>query len=381
MQRPIAVLAGLCVAVSAALFPSPSVASDPSEGTISHEGGPATWNGEFLSANLLGCPGVSLPTHCDSFILTVDAHDGDPVRVSISAPEASLTELTVYSAGGESVAKSDRFESDQALVFVHRDAYGGPYEIRAGLRDGPNGTEYSGLAELGGRAIDAGAPDCLQATPHRIEPPVVGDHDTPVDVTVHVLIDRDEKVFFVDQAQIEGWTRNAFEATRGAYGPLAIDISDVSYEHVDFEGTVTTSLIQQAKDHMGGGRPGGIDVVFVATNKDLTGSDGDSGVAGQADCIGGVAAASRAFAVGEIRGRMPGLLSDSFDSIVVAHEIGHLFGAHHHLGNCVQGEVDPDEENYWPCTVMLTGGAGMSMHFGSVNGAVVRGHATFYAKP
>lgn len=377
LLTPLAVV----VLAAAASVPLPTAASTPSEGTLSPDSGNVVWEGEFLASSPLGCAVAAVPTHCDIFTLTVEADERDPVRVSIDAPEGTLTELLVYSADGHGLAASAEPDDHQSVVFVHRSAYNGPYEIRVGLYDGPSGTTYSGMAELGGHAIDNGAPDCLQAIPHKIEPPVLGDHETDIDVTVHVLVDRDEKRFFEDHARIEGWARGAFEDSRQTYAPLAINLQDITYEYVDFEGAVTTELMQQAKTHLGGGAPNGIDIVFVATNKDLLGSDGDSGVAGQADCIGGVASKLEAFAVGEIRGSQANTLSDSFDSIVVAHEIGHLFGAHHHLGNCVQGKVDLEEENYWPCTVMLTGGVGMSMKFGSVNGSVVRGHATSYAKP
>jgi len=65
-----------------------------------------------------------------------------------------------------------------------------------------------------------------------------------------------------------------------------------------------------------------------------------------------------------------------------AHEIGHLLGAHHHYGNCVEGNLSSaSDDDISPCTLMFPAVNGASMNFGTLEGLVVRGHAVDYAAP
>jgi hypothetical protein len=156
-----------------------------------------------------------------------------------------------------------------------------------------------------------------------------------------------------------------------------------SYQVATFNGTDGAQLIEQAKSYYGGVRPAGIDVVYVMTKKDLTDSVNGSGLAGLADCIGGVAHADRAFAVGEVTEYPPinliayKLYTDA-GAKVAAHELGHLMGAHHHYANCVEGLVPMKDS---PCTLMFNSIDLQKLDFSILNAAVVRGHAQVYAAP
>ncbi|MDQ4125766.1 MAG: hypothetical protein M3134_09230, partial [Actinomycetota bacterium] len=65
----------------------------------------------------------------------------------------------------------------------------------------------------------------------------------------------------------------------------------------------------------------------------------------------------------------------------MAHELGHLLGAHHHYGNCVEGGRSTEgggEPSL--CTLMWTVNvAYVGLEFGSLETAVIRGHAVDYA--
>lgn len=147
------------------------------------------------------------------------------------------------------------------------------------------------------------------------------------------------------------------------------------------------AYLEWAKKVVGGKRPAGSDVVYLATDRYIDST-------GRADCIGGVAHPEHAFAVGQLT--VSGLVGVKVEGIptpipdppvkdggvlLVVHEIGHLLGAHHHYGAAcvgVRSAADPSR----PCDVMLslvkqqTG-----LQFGPVNAAVVRDHAERFARP
>lgn len=144
---------------------------------------------------------------------------------------------------------------------------------------------------------------------------------------------------------------------KNAYSPLKFN-SIASYKNVEFTGTSASGLIQQAKEEFGGSRPGDSDVVYVLTSKDIE-EDGGPATAGLADCIGGVAFPSRAFAVGELMdpdrlaiGAV--LFSASLSAKVMAHEIAYLLGAHHHYANCAEGIAGGGRDGVHRCRPNVT---------------------------
>jgi hypothetical protein len=139
------------------------------------------------------------------------------------------------------------------------------------------------------------------------------------------------------------------------------------------------------KEQVGGSPPRGIDVVYLATSHDL-------GSAGMADCIGGIAQPDHAFAVGMLTfdGAVgvsirpsPGLPEPALaegGGKLMAHEIGHLLGAHHHYGAHCAGAADAADPAH-PCDVMFTvPQALLGKQFGPLNAAVVRDQAHRFAR-
>jgi hypothetical protein len=158
------------------------------------------------------------------------------------------------------------------------------------------------------------------------------------------------------------------------------------FRTVSFTGDDAQGLIDQAKALVGGERPAGVDLVYVLTSKDIQ-AGGNYSVAGLADCIGGVRFPERAFAVGEQiaedRPVGPFVTTVAGTSVVAAHELGHLMGAHHHYANCVQGTSVAEMERLelTPCTLMFNAVNTASLLFSAVNTPVVRGHVVKYAAP
>jgi hypothetical protein len=218
-------------------------------------------------------------------------------------------------------------------------------------------------------------PQCTQAVPAAISIDT-----TPVNLEVRVLLDG----ISLERGQA------IFDRANAAYGPLglrlapAFEAASLASDGNPADGEDAQGLIDQAKSRFGGQRPAGSDVVYVLTGKDIA-ALGQTAVAGLADCIGGVAFADRAFAVGEdIDPRIPSFeiglrfLSD-LSAKTAAHEIGHLFGGHHHYANCVEGTPSAAEGEFAPCTLMFNDLEFQALRFGALESLAVAGHAQCYA--
>ena len=212
-------------------------------------------------------------------------------------------------------------------------------------------------------------PECTELVPAAVSlPPGVS-----TSLEVRVLLDG------VSQARAQA----VMDKARTSYSPLGITVVP-SYQAVSFSGTDADGLNQQAKALFGGRRPAGTDIVYTLTNKDIQ-AGGNNAVAGLADCIGGVAFADSAFAVGEDFAQdaaaIGGLtVAGNMTAKVAAHEIGHLMGGHHHYANCAEGLLSETPSEVSPCTLMFNAVDASSFNFSQANGLVVRGHGEAYAR-
>ena len=159
--------------------------------------------------------------------------------------------------------------------------------------------------------------------------------------------------------------RSVMPVAAASYEPLGIEVRTVRSDRVSFVGTGVDALLTQAKRHLGGRRPAGVDVVVLLTSKNIVGSSGNT--VGSADCIGGLRFDDRSFAVSEVFG------TSEITGRTIAHEVGHLAGAHHHYANCVEGNASAPLERT-PCTLMFNDIGLASREFSQLNGAIVRGY-------
>lgn len=377
-RRParLAALAALLLATSV----SPAFAAEPSSGTLA-DGGSVAWSGGPYTVgvpNQLGCLGSGDPT-CDAFDLAVDLDEGGRFAVAISSETAGDDyDLYVFYPDGTEAARSANAGSDESVVIAHTTARGtGPYRVSVLPFQVTAGSTYEGLAvPTADHPIDGDdLTTCLAPVPDAIGLPPILDLGQTVSLDVAVLLDG------VDVGLANLIMTRAAES----YAPLGITLTVTEYQEVDFAGTEGAALIQQAKAYYGGSRPAGSDLVYVLSDQDLT-NGGDTGLAGLADCIGGVRFPDRAFAVGEAVGIEETtigpfrLLVDAHPE-VAAHELGHLMGAHHHYANCVEGQLQGDADDLSPCSLMFNFVDFQSLNFALVNVGVVRGHAVDFASP
>lgn len=233
-----------------------------------------------------------------------------------------------------------------------------------------------------GRIIDRDPEDCTESVPASWSPAgIVGGSE----IKLQVLVVTDGITQPDALTVIQGAAR--------AYAPLNIQLVPTFKKLVlpgdgykaNPDGTKqptadASELVAQARLLLGGTRPTGIDLVYVATNKDLH-LDGDDSISGYADCTGGIRYPNRAFAAGEAWGSVETLGPLNFYTDAAAkiagHELGHLLGAHHHYANCVQGIESSDANNRDPsvCTLMYQDTDLQSLRFGSLEAVVIRGHA------
>lgn len=226
--------------------------------------------------------------------------------------------------------------------------------------------------------------DCAENVPASHAVAGVNDTGRPVSLDVLVLLDGISK----SSAQ------RTMSIAAQSYAPVKIKLRVVGYRAVRFRSDGqefsrptrdAAAMMADVKAATRRSRPKGVDVVLALTNKAIyikgPGGDRVYGIAGMADCIGGVRYGRRSFAfgVGDY-GTTDWPARDA--AITAAHEVGHLLGAHHHYANCAEGGPPPAM-----CTVMFNASLdpmGMSINsqrFGVLESAVVRGHAVDYARP
>jgi predicted Zn-dependent protease len=400
----------------------PAQSSSPAAGTVDASTASVGWSGSTVAQTgglagggcIVGAPGPAFDPTCDIYALTVgdlsSVAPSNDVLVAIS-PASTNTgiaefDLYVYGPDGSEVGRSTELGSNDTVTLV--DPAAGTYTVAVqNVLSSDVAAAYDGAASRvdagSGPPVDdeeacglegAGLPPEVKA----IDEDVVGagtlvgdptaavdglDRGQPISLDVLVLLDG------VPQADAEAIMTTAARS----YAPLNIDLQVSAYETVTFTSPDALGLITQAKDHEGGHRPAGVDVVEVLTAKDIEQLD-QTAIAGLADCVGGVAHPDRAFLVAEAYtpaditiDPVPVVFDYQARANVTAHEIGHLFGGQHHYANCVEGVSASDvhgDDGFvegTPCTLMFNAADFLGPEFDTLNGAVVRGSAVRYAQP
>ncbi len=217
--------------------------------------------------------------------------------------------------------------------------------------------------------------DCMAPSPAAVK--VV--HNTSR-VTVDLLL-------VLDRGITEKRAREVVALARKSYAPLGINLRVAGVRNVVLDGTDAVALIEQTMQLFPNGeRPKGTDAVATLTSADIRVEGSD--ILGLASCAGGVRYPTKSYLVAEVP-RPAGWTNVSWPHYsgitaekVFAHELGHLFGANHHYGNCVEGIASGATElEVSPCTLMSSFGGIDSMNFGTIERTVVRGYANEFARP
>ena len=212
--------------------------------------------------------------------------------------------------------------------------------------------------------------ECVEAVPASIAIPAP---EPLLEVHLHVVLD--------DGVTLEEG-RQAIEKANLAYQPIGMKIN-ANFTTASTRTDNVDDLMADLKMLFGGVRPPWAHAVYLLTKRDMTAPNVGSGVAGKADCIGGVAFPDAAFAVGEVIDDASGIfgvtLMPNLTAKILGHEVGHLFGAHHHYANCT--EATPSTDDAGPCTLMFNDIALEQIRFSMLNGGVVRGHGISYLEP
>ncbi|HUQ40482.1 MAG TPA: zinc-dependent metalloprotease family protein [Acidimicrobiales bacterium] len=218
--------------------------------------------------------------------------------------------------------------------------------------------------------------DCLELVPESVG--VAGTTDDGAKIVVSVLV-------YLDGSLKERDGYNVFAPANRAYKPLNIELKPTYRKHA-FNGTDVSVIFDQLKDLVGGKRPKGFDIVVALTRKDIEAAGIGRGVAGIADCIGGIRFDDRSFAISEAQ-------KGDIGGVILAHELGHILGAHHHYANCYEdGDTSDGIMVVTPvgpaptggqksCTLMYPSAGPNKLLFGTLESLAVRGHASDFARP
>jgi hypothetical protein len=240
---------------------------------------------------------------------------------------------------------------------------------------GPLPTLYDVVdtCDVDGPAAENGLPQLGIADPTAA---IESDDGRSVDIDVLVLLD----------GVAETQAASIFADVARPYDEINLRVVP-TYQVVSpgFVGTDAFDLMDQAKALFADSKvPPGYDMVEVLTSKDVTGG---LSPAGTAYCNGGVRDRRYAFEVSEAgapaparSAGLPQLLSGGKKAAkVTAHEMGHLFGGQHEYATCGAGVPTNEVLSEAPCTLMFYEASLITLHFGEVNGRIVRGYALRYA--
>ncbi|MBI2212222.1 MAG: hypothetical protein HYU52_01130 [Acidobacteria bacterium] len=370
-------------------------AASPESGNVDGNRGEATWTGgPFYVSNPATTAGLVKPVPCDfgqpacdTFRVTV-ASNVKELLIAIAPAngyESDDYDLHIYDDKGSRVGE-DADEDGYESSVIATDGTSTYFDVRVQPYLVVPGSSYSGVVQATRRQPVDVVTECLELIPENIGSTIL-DGGQRVELSLMLLLDG------TDAAVAQQLVARAAES----YKPLNIDLTLVKTKAVAFTSSISTDLIAAAKATVGGVPPKGIDIVGVLTNKTMQAATADAGtVVGQADCIGGIRWDSTSFFVAtDIRdienpttgttGTLNSLgLNPNVDaaSETVAHEIGHLLGAHHHYANCVEGNLSSGgPSDVSPCTLMFPAVNFASLNFAALEGAVVRGHTVQHASP
>jgi hypothetical protein len=383
----------LVILVVLSVFALPIFGANPASGELGGKEETVWDGGPFYASNPATTAGAvkQVPCDlgqpvCDSFRLTV-ASGVKQVLVAIAPAQGFETDdydLYVYNDKGVQIATDADADGYESVVI---DNSGSAYfDVRVQPYTVGVGSGYRGVAQATRKQPVDAVRECLEAIPEEVMVPVL-DSGQPIELSVYLLLDGTSSAV----------AQQVMARAAESYRPLNISLTLKGTKTVAYNTLVSDQLIAEAKATMGGKPPKGVDVVGVFTTKEMQAATGGAGtVVGQADCIGGIRWDDTSFfVVSDIRdienpttgntGTLNSMgLNPNVDATaeVMAHEIGHLMGAHHHYANCVEGNLtSAGPSDVSPCTLMFPAVNFASLNFAALEGSTVRGHAVKHAAP
>lgn len=212
---------------------------------------------------------------------------------------------------------------------------------------------------------------------------VPGITTNPQDIDVNPLDDDEVSIrvlVMVQGSATTGQVRQLIEPAIDMYDRIGMSLS-LSFQTMGGAATGeidADAFIAETRSAVGGRRPAGFDAVIGMTTKELAGS-----TAGKVECVGGYAHPELAFGVSEIHlddldeGGIH-LTPRNSTAVIFAHELLHLFGAHHHYANCAQSRPDPLNGALGVCTIMINDIGLASFVPSTANQRIARGYEANY---
>ena len=169
--------------------------------------------------------------------------------------------------------------------------------------------------------------------------------------------------------------RETLANAQRAYAPLNIQL-EPTYLYAYVPEREVEAVFAKLKSLFGGKRPAWAHAVLLLSAEDFPPqTTGGIDPAGVADCVGGITKPEESFAIAEVSEN-----DNADEAEVVAHEVGHLFGAHHHYANCAMGSRE--QGTYEDvCTTMFNDVLLQSLTFGPLEASTIRAYAESFVDP
>jgi hypothetical protein len=358
----------LVALVSLVVSPGSGRAAAPPGRELSRPGQSVTWTGSLSTPDPLGC-GEVVSRGCDTTLVTVVAPKGAYVTVAVDDGLYVRVDEGGRYVGGNgmhsglrssgSVTSSTTFQQVRAGKVVYR------VGVSAMVVDPLQPQDYRATASLAGKALDREG-ECF-----------VGDSG------LTQLREPDDGAVLRLSLRLVTAPADAAEVRQKVI-PAVVE----TFARIDVKVRVSLDVMplkagdtypfEQVRRRYGGVRPAGVDVVHVL-------SDNFSG--GFADCLGGIAYPEKAFSTGSVHYAPEGTVRIPTVPAagIVAHEVGHLLGGQHQMGNCVeavpqQAQRPASDGSVGPCTVMSPGAAQISETYSTLERATIRSFVRRWAR-